>query len=234
MPVLWNAEALSMVAAVSIDPYTRQMEIVELPSVTLSADMKASLLYSAAPEGCHEEDFQAVAQFLGFSRPDAVNAYYLWNKRRRAVLFTGDATPDMRHCFRIGRPGKPVKPTAYFGKCVLIYYEPPVVGIHRTIVYHDVPGAPAPLPPSPHCAPLLPSIEWLHGDSSQFSMAAGSAFKFENGYMINDVDCAPSVCAMCREQFRKLMHCSGCKKVSYCCKDCQKAHWPIHKRDCRT
>ncbi|KAH7886867.1 hypothetical protein F5I97DRAFT_1829385 [Phlebopus sp. FC_14] len=28
------------------------------------------------------------------------------------------------------------------------------------------------------------------------------------------------------------MTCIACKLVSYCSKECQKAHWPVHKRDC--
>jgi len=27
--------------------------------------------------------------------------------------------------------------------------------------------------------------------------------------------------------------CRGCKRRSYCCKDCQRADWPFHKQECK-
>jgi len=43
------------------------------------------------------------------------------------------------------------------------------------------------------------------------------------------------VCSHCRERFeRKLLkECSICELVRYCSKECQVAHWPHHKRDCK-
>ena len=46
-----------------------------------------------------------------------------------------------------------------------------------------------------------------------------------------------------REKFRECFYChnsisgpiklcSGCKKVCYCNRDCQKAHWKIHRQSC--
>ena len=32
---------------------------------------------------------------------------------------------------------------------------------------------------------------------------------------------------------RGLLRCSKCEEVYYCGKDCQAAHWPAHKLDCR-
>jgi hypothetical protein len=43
-------------------------------------------------------------------------------------------------------------------------------------------------------------------------------------------------CAICEKSARldgsSLQHCSRCKSVYYCSKDCQKIHWPAHKRGC--
>lgn len=49
-------------------------------------------------------------------------------------------------------------------------------------------------------------------------------------------------CAYCKQkananpgsQLRKTLRwCSGCRRVKYCNVDCQRAHWKIHKHDCR-
>ena len=43
-----------------------------------------------------------------------------------------------------------------------------------------------------------------------------------------------SRCASCQLSFfDKRSNCSGCKKVSYCDKKCQKKHWTKHKNDCK-
>lgn len=39
------------------------------------------------------------------------------------------------------------------------------------------------------------------------------------------------ICAVCAKEGAQL--CARCKKFYYCSKDCQKAHWKIHKRDCK-
>jgi len=40
-------------------------------------------------------------------------------------------------------------------------------------------------------------------------------------------------CANCGKRDDPLFACSGCKQVKYCSKVCQKAHWRIHKPDCK-
>jgi len=40
------------------------------------------------------------------------------------------------------------------------------------------------------------------------------------------------VCAMCNAANVKLRHCSRCKSVYYCSRDCQAQHWPEHKGKC--
>jgi hypothetical protein len=40
-------------------------------------------------------------------------------------------------------------------------------------------------------------------------------------------------CANCKECHTNLVMCSGCRKVRYCGKECQKADWSPHKRACK-
>jgi hypothetical protein len=36
------------------------------------------------------------------------------------------------------------------------------------------------------------------------------------------------------EEGAKLQKCAKCKDISYCSKECQKTHWPKHKKECKT
>jgi len=40
-------------------------------------------------------------------------------------------------------------------------------------------------------------------------------------------------CDCCFFPGAKLLRCSGCQIKRYCEKDCQKAHWNAHRRDCK-
>jgi hypothetical protein len=40
-------------------------------------------------------------------------------------------------------------------------------------------------------------------------------------------------CAACGITFGGLKACKGCRRAYYCTKQCQTAHWPDHKRECR-
>jgi hypothetical protein len=45
----------------------------------------------------------------------------------------------------------------------------------------------------------------------------------------------PAACAACSRRGsrqHKLRLCRGCRAVRYCDADCQRAHWPEHRRDC--
>ena len=42
-----------------------------------------------------------------------------------------------------------------------------------------------------------------------------------------------SACANCGKESDKLKHCNACKMVKYCNRECQVAHRPQHKKDCR-
>ena len=42
-------------------------------------------------------------------------------------------------------------------------------------------------------------------------------------------------CTFCRrskDEVQRLMKCPGCHIASYCCKECQRQHWPTHKTLC--
>ena len=40
------------------------------------------------------------------------------------------------------------------------------------------------------------------------------------------------LCGLTSENGATLLRCQQCKQVLYCSKDCQKEHWPDHKREC--
>lgn len=43
---------------------------------------------------------------------------------------------------------------------------------------------------------------------------------------------APGECAVCRRAVANLKMCGKCKAVKYCSVECQKKHWPEHKKSC--
>lgn len=149
----------------------------------------------------------------------------------------------MRHCFRLGPVGGTVEPTAYYGRCVLVYYVPPEAGVHRT-QFIGLLGSAPPLPPSPHLltAPL-PDVEWLEGHPSRFTLAAGVEASWQT---INGQLCLTNaksldrlgqrgplgVCAQCRQQPDTLSRCARCRRILYCSRACQVAHWRVHRQDC--
>ena len=40
-------------------------------------------------------------------------------------------------------------------------------------------------------------------------------------------------CAACNKVSDSLKKCGGCNQVKYCNRDCQKLHWPKHKKECK-
>lgn len=40
-------------------------------------------------------------------------------------------------------------------------------------------------------------------------------------------------CAACNQTVKKILNCSRCKLANYCDKNCQRAHWPVHKKVCK-
>ena len=42
-----------------------------------------------------------------------------------------------------------------------------------------------------------------------------------------------STCAACGKAGDNLKTCTSCKQVKYCNRDCQKLHWPKHKKECK-
>jgi len=46
-------------------------------------------------------------------------------------------------------------------------------------------------------------------------------------------DIVLSVCANCGKEGSNLKSCAACKLVKYCSRDCQQAHRPQHKRECK-
>ncbi|KDR70544.1 hypothetical protein GALMADRAFT_229943 [Galerina marginata CBS 339.88] len=50
--------------------------------------------------------------------------------------------------------------------------------------------------------------------------------------MEHTVAFATNVCANCGKRDPKLLRCTVCRTTLYCNGDCQRAHWPVHKRTC--
>lgn len=226
------------------------------------------LLGSAVEEGACAQDFVGCARLVaGTDNGFDVNAYTLWeNNQGRAVLFVGNATPEDRHAFRIGKPGKAVKATVFWGKGVVLRYEKIQQGIHRDhlvsgtkqnaltasvrlswpnvhVKVHADPGSlntwRTPTLPAPKRLKVWkdePSIEWVEGEASRFSSAAGASMRWRevDGRLVSVMGGVSevSVCAHCRSSREALLKCGRCKKIKYCDRHCQKAHWRVHKNDC--
>ena len=118
-------------AAYLVDPF--QASVRRIAYSDGGGEEDPLLLGSAVEEGARAQDFLGCARLLfntdnGF----AVNAYTIWeNNQGRAVLFVGNRSEEDRKAFRIGRPGKAVKSTVFYGKGVLLRYERTQPGVHR-------------------------------------------------------------------------------------------------------
>lgn len=131
--------------------------------------------------------------------------------------------------FRIGGAGGNVSPTVYFGKAVLMLFQHPIAGVHRTCSLHDLPAPPR----VPWCHWYrLPAVEWVEGDPGEFSQPPIDCVEMVDGkVMMGHREICKYLCAQCHKEGH--LRCSRCRRLVYCCKDCQVAHWPLHKRVCR-
>lgn len=261
-----------------VDPVANSLERVAFSGEAGPED--PLLLGSAVEEGACAQDFVACARLVaGTANGFDVNAYTLWeNNRGRAVLFVGNLTPEDRHGFRIGRPGKAVRSTAFFGKGVILRYEKTQQGIHRDhlvsgslalrhatlrirswnnffptwwlnpcvlilVKPHADPGGPnvwkTPTLPAPRRLQAWeekPTVEWVEGEPSRFSLASGAWMTIEklDGELVSVMGGRKelSVCAHCRSSNPSLLKCRRCQRIKYCDRACQKAHWRVHKNDC--
>ena len=122
-------------SAYLVDPFKKRIKRVDLPE--LGGPEEDMLMGAAVEEGARAQDFVSCAKFLqGHTLGVEMNAYSLWQKTTgRAVLFIGNKTEDSRHGFRIGRPGKFVKSTVFWGRGLVLRYERTKPGVHRTIIF---------------------------------------------------------------------------------------------------
>ena len=217
----------------TVDPFQRSVVRVAVPEPLGEEDL--TLMSAAVEEGADGRDFETCAHHLTGSSGTSVNAYTLWTKtHERAVLFVTDTTEDSMHGFRIGKPGRVVKPAVFYGKGIVLRYRNAVEGVHRT---HMVAGTPPALPPPPRLESwrLPPTVEWVHGHHSRFSGPATApvVFDVEMGRpVVRRADVTLAACAACRDVGQGLLRCGRCGNVKYCSRDCQRAHWRLHKADC--
>lgn len=81
---------------------------------------------------------------------------------------------------------------------------------------------------------LLPSVlaRAQLGRKSSRSVAAHAEFKRTLGQMRGELN-THLECPGCGEQAVALRACSRCRTARYCSRECQAAHWPQHKRECK-
>lgn len=137
--------ATADMSAFLVDPFEKRLQ--RIPCADESGPEDPELLAIAVTEGARGQDFVTCARVLmGGADAFAVNPYTLWeNNQGRAVLFVGSRTAQDHHGFRLGKPGKAVKSTVFYGKGVLLRYERIRAGIHRTELLRG--GASLSLPP---------------------------------------------------------------------------------------
>ncbi len=158
-----------------------------------------------------------------------VNAYYLHRVQGgRHVLLIGNK--EGQSCgFRIGK-GSDVKPIVYWGKAVLVSYEP--------ATHANIPMSPGELVPVPaHMKPAMPAINSVTGeDHTLFSNAPGGAWGFanDNGVLQFGLGIKSVSCARCHQPIVLRRRCSRCLSLFYCNKECQQADWPRHRSSCCT
>ncbi|KYR01632.1 hypothetical protein DLAC_01633 [Tieghemostelium lacteum] len=68
-----------------------------------------------------------------------------------------------------------------------------------------------------------------HSEDSELNSTPNTSSRAANGCC--NGDCNTPI-PTDKKKTLKLLECSGCKSVKYCCKDCQVSHWPTHKEAC--
>ncbi len=72
----------------------------------------------------------------------------------------------------------------------------------------------------------------LHRRTLQ-AMVSGPRIQKPRGFELNVFEENLNECAACTDRLRPLMICANCKKVKYCCRECQVSDWKRHKLVCK-
>ena len=192
---------------------------------------------AASPVRRQQGRAHSSARFPTRTEQEKAACYRVLGRRPAAPLFPGQVwtvycLPAGPCCFRLLllhllAPGKQTRGHKE-GR------EPGPTRRQRTCAVNGVADGP---PPQPLPAASDPFVEWLPAEqagSTLVSGAPGGAYEMQTiDGVLHSERMSNSVCVQCRKPMPRGLVCSGCRRVAYCSRECQKLHWRArHKTEC--